>query len=184
MDLGSEAVVTSVSRDAEHRFTKPAVDEIRLVRGIGVEGDAHAGRTVQHRSRIAADPARPNLRQVHLIHSELFEEVAADGFAVASGLLGENITTKGMDLLGLPRGTVLRFGRDAVVEITGLRNPCAQINGLGPGLLKAVLDRDANGQLVRKTGVMGIVLRDGTVTPGDAIHIQLPTGPHLPLEPV
>jgi MOSC domain-containing protein YiiM len=177
-------VVVAVSRDGEHRFSKPAASEITLLQGLGVEGDAHAGVTVQHRSRVAVDPSQPNLRQVHLIHAELHEELREQGFAVEPGQLGENITTRGIDLLALPRGTTLRLGAEAVIELTGLRNPCNQINGFRPGMLKAVLHQNENGELVRKAGVMGIVLRGGPVTAGDTIRVELPDHPHSPLERV
>jgi MOSC domain-containing protein YiiM len=180
----SEPLVVAVCRDGRHRFSKPTTAEIVLLAGLGVEGDAHAGVTVQHRSRIAADPTQPNLRQVHLIHAELHDELRAQGFNVEPGQLGENITTRGLDLLALPRGTVLRLGSQAVVEITGLRNPCNQINDFQPGLLKAVLDRDDHGQLIRKAGIMGIVVNGGQVKPGDMIEVQLPDNPRLQLERV
>lgn len=174
----------AVSRDGGHRFSKPVVDEITLLAGIGVEGDTHAGVTVQHRSRVAADPTQPNLRQVHLIHAELHDELRERGFAVEPGQLGENVTTRGLDLLALPRGTVLRLGPEAVVEVTGLRNPCNQINDFRPGLLKAVLDRDDQGHLVRKAGIMGVVRHGGPIKPGDGIRVELPDEPHLPLDRV
>ncbi|MDQ1578915.1 MAG: hypothetical protein QOE21_1602 [Microbacteriaceae bacterium] len=177
-------VVVSVSLDATHRFSKQASDQITLLEGLGVEGDAHSGKTVQHRSRVAQDPTQPNLRQVHLIHSELFDEVAAEGFTVTPGQMGENVTTAGIDLLGLPRGTVLQLGADARIEITGLRNPCSQINGFEPGLLKAVLGTAENGDVVRKAGIMAVVTRGGVVRPGDAIAVTLPSEPHQPLERV
>ncbi|MDI6098264.1 transcription elongation factor [Actinoplanes sp. NEAU-A12] len=249
--------VVAVSRSDVYTFTKPNRDEIVLVAGLGVEGDAHAGVNVRHRSRVAADPSQPNLRQVHLIHAELFGEVGGKGYDVPAGGLGENLTTNGIDLLGLPRGTILRFGprpgatpapngatladrpglaaadgaalgeagpvaavlaaaaaatldeetaraaaavaaaveRDAAVAgtaedlrpavvVAGLRNPCAQINGFRQGLLKEVLGRDGDGNLVRKAGVMGVVLRGGAVRPGDAVTVELPPGPHGPLERV
>jgi len=179
----STPVVEAVSRDRAHRFSKPVTDHIVLIEGIGVEGDAHAGTTVQHRSRVARDPTQPNLRQVHLIHCELFDELAINGYGVAPGELGENITTRDLDLLGLSRGTRLRIGANAVVEITGLRNPCSQINGLADGLMKQTLGRDADGNVVRKAGVMGIVLRGGVVKPGDGIRIEAPAE-HVPLQPV
>jgi MOSC domain-containing protein YiiM len=163
---------------------KPSCAEIRLVAGLGVEGDAHAGKTVQHLSRVAKDPAQPNLRQVHLIHAELHDELAAAGFSVAAGEMGENVTTRGIALLALPTGTRLRIGAEAVVEVTGLRNPCAQLDGIQKGLLQATLDRDAEGRLVRKAGVMGVVIESGAVRPGDAIAIELPAGPHRALESV
>jgi MOSC domain-containing protein YiiM len=178
------AVVVAVSCDPAHAFSKPARASVMLVAGLGVEGDAHAGRTVQHRSRIARDPSAPNLRQVHLIHAELQDELNLLGYAVAPGDMGENITTRGLDVLGLPSGARLRLGAQAMVEVTGLRNPCAQLDGFRPGLMRAVLDRDEDGGLVRKAGVMAIVLADGQVRPGDPIGIDLPGVPHSPLRPV
>ena len=179
-----DGVVVAVSSDAEHRFSKPVGTEITLLTGLGVDGDAHAGVTVQHRSRVRVDPTQPNLRQVHLIHAELHEELAGRGFEVEPGGMGENITTRGIDLLALPQRTVLRFGAEAVVEVTGLRNPCVQLNGLRPGLMKAVLDRDDAGGLIRRAGIMGVVLSGGPVKPGDGIVVERPREPHLPLEPV
>lgn len=180
----SHATVTAVSSDSDHRFSKLNRPVIRLVAGFGVEGDAHLGVTVQHLSRIAQDPAQPNLRQVHLIHAELFDDLAAAGYTVKPGDLGENVTTRGIDLLTLPVGTVLRLGLDAVVEITGLRNPCLQIDGFRTGLLKQVLGRDAAGEVVRKAGIMGIVLAPGAVHPGDPVTAELPALPHRRLERV
>jgi MOSC domain-containing protein YiiM len=176
--------VTAVSCSADHSFSKPNEGSIRLLKGLGVEGDAHLGVTVQHRSRVAKDPTVPNLRQVHLIHAELIDELEAAGFRLWPGAMGENVTTRNVDLLGLPTGTKLRLGGEAVVEVTGLRNPCRQLNDFQPGLMNATLDRDANGNLVRKAGIMAIVLAGGEVKPGDAIAIQLPSGPHRKLEPV
>jgi MOSC domain-containing protein YiiM len=158
--------------------------EITLLAGLGVAGDAHAGVTVQHRSRVAADPTQPNLRQVHLIHAELHDELGENGFTVLPGQLGENVTTRGIDLLGLSRGTILRLGSRAVIELTGLRNPCGHINGLQPGLLKQVVGQDAQGRVVRKAGVMAVVLAGGPVRVGDRIVAEAPTGPQLPLERV
>ena len=178
------SVVTAVSRSARHSFSKPTQLVIRLVAGLGVEGDAHMGETVKHRARVARDPSQPNLRQVHLMHTELFEELRAAGFRVAAGELGENVTTRGVDLLGLPTGARLRLGESAVVEVTGLRNPCVQIDKFQKGLMAAVLGRDADGNLVRKSGVMAIVLAGGEVHPGDPIAVELPPGPHRPLAPV
>ena len=179
-----DPVITAVSRSAGHTFTKPNQARIRLLAGLGVAGDAHLGETVQHRSRVARDPSQPNLRQVHLIHSELHDELHAAGFTVSPGDMGENITTRGVDLLGLPTGSRLRLGESAVIEVTGLRNPCLQLDRFQPGLMKAVLDRDDRGQLVRKAGVMGIVLIDGDVAPGDRIVVELPAVPHRHLAPV
>ncbi|MFI8103266.1 MOSC domain-containing protein [Streptomyces sp. NPDC086023] len=178
------ATVTAVSSNGVYSFTKPNRDSITLLTGLGVEGDVHCGVTVKHRSRVAQDPTQPNLRQVHLIHRELFEEVAGAGFDVAAGQLGENVTTEGIDLLGLSRGTLLHLGADAVVEVTGLRNPCLQIDNFQDGLLKQVVGRDASGAVVRKAGVMGVVRRGGVVRPGDTITVEAPEGEHVPLERV
>ncbi|MEW1997464.1 MOSC domain-containing protein [Streptomyces coelicoflavus] len=178
------STVTAVSSNGTYSFTKPNRDSITLLAGLGVEGDVHAGVTVKHRSRVAQDPTQPNLRQVHLIHEELFAEVGADGFEVAPGELGENITTRGMDLLGLPVGTLLRVGDDAVLEVTGLRNPCLQIDAFQDGLLKRVVGRDEAGNIVRKAGIMGVVKQGGTVRPGDTITAELPSEPHRPLDRV
>jgi len=180
----SKGRVVAVARDASHRFSKAAVPSINIIAGLGVEGDAHLGDRVKHRSRVAADPTQPNLRQVHLIHAELLSELADKGFDVAPGDLGENITTRGVDLLALPRGSLLRIGQKAVLEVTGLRNPCAQIEAFQSGLLAAVLGRGPNGALIRKAGVMTIVREGGLVQPGDAIVVALPPPPHLPLERV
>jgi len=179
-----DGVVVAVSLSPGHTMSKPNRDAIRLLAGLGVDGDAHAGVTVKHRSRVARDPSQPNLRQVHLIHAELLDELAAAGFALAPGQMGENVTTRGVDLLGLPVGARLRLGAAATVEIAGLRNPCAQLEGIQPGLMAAVLDRDAEGNLVRKAGVMAIVLAGGEVRPGDPIRVDLPPPPHRPLAPV
>jgi MOSC domain-containing protein YiiM len=149
-----------------------------------VEGDAHLGETVKHRSRVARDPSQPNLRQVHLIHAELHDELRAAGFAVSAGQMGENVTTRGIDLLGLPTGTRLRLGKTAVVEVTGLRTPCIQLDRFQPGLMAAVLGRDEHGALIRKAGVMTIVLADGEVRPGDPVIVELPPAPHRSLEPI
>ncbi len=177
-------VVTAVSQSATHTLSKPNHDGIRLRTGLGVEGDAHLGETVKHRSRVSRDPSQPNLRQVHLIHAELHDELRAAGFAVSAGQMGENITTRGVDLLGLPMGTRLYLGDAAVVEVTGLRNPCAQLDRIRPGLMAATRGRDEQGNLVRKAGVMGIVLAGGEVRPRDPIRVELPPTPHRSLEPV
>jgi MOSC domain-containing protein YiiM len=285
-----EGVVAAVSRNGTYAFTKPVCDEIVLVAGVGVAGDVHAGVYVKHRGRVRADPTQPNLRQVHLMQQELFAEVGAKGYAVAAGNLGENVTTSGIDLLALPRGTILRFGppagaggtqpelarpagtgggtgggtavaergagsaaeesrprpgagverggagpdglgrggeagsdgagplgqvlgvaaaavldgptaasaaavaaavgRDrgddprAAVIVAGLRNPCGQINGFRDGLLKEVVGRDEDGNLVRKAGVMAVVLRGGAIRPGYVVTAELPPPPHAPLDRV
>jgi MOSC domain-containing protein YiiM len=177
-------VVVAVSSSSTHSFSKPGNARITLVAGLGVEGDAHCGATVQHRSRVARDPTQPNLRQVHLIHRELFAELADKGFVVGAGQLGENITTTGIDLLALPVGTELRVGPEAVLRLTGLRNPCPQIDQFQPGLMAAVLDRSPNGAIIRKSGVMSVVVTGGVVCPGDEIGVTLPAEPHRALEPV
>lgn len=178
------AIVTAVARSPRHAFTKPAELVIRLLAGLGVEGDAHAGVTVRHRSRVARDPTVPNLRQVHLIQAELHDELKARGFRVGPGDMGENVTTRGLDLLALPRSTRLRLGPTASIEVTGLRNPCVQLDRFQPGLMAAVLDRGLQGRLIRKAGIMAVVLEDGEVSAGDAIQVTLPSGPHRPLEVV
>jgi len=176
--------VTAVSRAPGHTFSKVPVASVRLVVGEGVAGDAHAGGTVQHRSRVARTPDAPNLRQVHLVAAELHDELRAGGFDVGPGDIGENVATRGLDLLALPTGTRLRLGGAAVVQVTGLRNPCRQLDDFRPGLMRAVLDRDDEGNLVRKAGVMAIVLSGGDVRPGDPIAVELPPLPHTPLAPV
>ena len=176
--------VIAVSSRIGHHFSKTPCLCIRLLTGLGVAGDAHMGETVKHRSRVRKDPTQPNLRQVHLIHAELFDELQAAGFAVNPGDLGENVTTVGIDLLALPTGTRLRLGASAVVEITGLRNPCIQLDHFLDGLMAATLDRAADGSLVRKAGVMSIVIAEGDVRPGDAIGVEMPAEPHRPLQPV
>ena len=178
------ATVTAVSRSPKHTLVKPNERSIRLLEGLGVEGDAHLGARVKHRSRVARDPSQPNLRQVHLINGELHDELREAGFALSAGQMGENITTRGVDLLGLPAGTRLHLGDSAVVEVTGLRNPCAQLNRIQPGLMAATLDRDEDGNLVRKAGIMGVVIAGGEVCPGDPIRVELPPWPHRPLAPV
>jgi MOSC domain-containing protein YiiM len=177
------STVTAVHRSPTHTMRKMLEPSIRLLTGLGVEGDAHAGVTVKHRSRVAADPTQPNLRQVHLIHSELHKELHTRGLQVQAGEMGENITTRGLDLLGLPVGTRLQIGQ-AILEITGLRNPCVQLDGLEPGLMKAVLGRDADGNLIRMAGIMGVVFAGGIVQAGDEIHVELPPEPHRALERV
>ena len=177
--------VVAVSRSASNGPLKGNRESIRLLAGLGVDGDVHMGETVMHRSRRRRDPHMPNLRQVHLIHAELHEELADSGFAVSPGQMGENVTTRGVDLLALPAGTRLHLGTGgAVVEVTGLRNPCSQLDGIQPGLMEATLDRDEQGELGRKAGVMAVVLEGGEVRPGDAIRVELPAQPHRALEPV
>jgi MOSC domain-containing protein YiiM len=177
--------VEAVSIGTSHGVGKENADAIRLIAGLGVEGDVHAGETVKHRSRVRKDPTQPNLRQVHLIHRELHEELIGEGFPeIAPGAMGENVTTSGIELLALPTGARLRLGSEAVVEVKGLRNPCAQLDEIAPGLMKATLDRDADGGLVHKAGVMGVVLEGGEVRPGDSIQVELPPEPHVRLEPV
>lgn len=179
-----DSIITAVSISFGHTFSKPIQKSIRLIAGVGVEGDAHSGVTVKHRSRVKRDPTQPNLRQVHLIHAELHDELNAQGFNVSAGQMGENITTRGVDLLGLPTGTRLHLGKDAIVEVTGLRNPCYQLDDFQQGLLKACLDHDTEGNLIRKAGVMGIVLVGGDVFPNDSIRIEYPVGVHQSLLPV
>lgn len=178
------ATVQSVSASPQHSFSKTRQPQLRLLAGFGVQGDAHAGVRVQHLSRVRQNPGQPNLRQVHLIHAELLDELAVKGFTVRPGDLGENVLTRGLEMLALPRGTRLHLGAEAVLEVTGLRNPCAQIEHFQPGLLKAVLDEDEDGNVVRKAGIMGVVLTGGVVAPGDEIRVELPPLPHIKLERV
>ena len=173
-----------MSVGSTHGFSKPCVGAIELIARVGVRSDAHAGVTVRHLSRVREDASAPNLRQVHLVHRELFHELAAKGFALSPGDIGENVTTEGVDLLGLPTGTLLHMGDEAVVEVTGLRNPCSQLDDFQQGLMAAVLDRTSEGELVRKAGVMSVVLQGGMVRPGDAVRVVLPATPHWALEPV
>jgi MOSC domain-containing protein YiiM len=180
----SGAVVVAVARSATHSLTKPTQLSIRLVAGLGVDGDAPSGTTVKHRSRVARDPTAPNVRQVHLIHEELFDELRGAGFALTPGRMGENVTTRGIDLLALPTGTRLRLGDAAVVEITGLRNPCTQLDRIQPGLMSALKFTDAQCNVIRKAGVMSVVVAGGDVRPGDAIRVELPPPPHRALAPV
>jgi MOSC domain-containing protein YiiM len=178
------ARVIAVAKDVDHNFSKQIVPEIEIVAGLGVRGDAHEGSTVQHLSRVKTDPTQPNLRQVHLIHSELFEEVAKKGYVVKPADLGENITTRGIDLLALPQGTILNIGETVKLQVTGLRNPCSQIDTFQNGLLGAVLDKGPNGALIRKSGIMTIAIEGGSVRAGDIIEFELPQPPFLALERV
>jgi MOSC domain-containing protein YiiM len=182
--LSGEAFVAAVSCVEQHALSKQPRDSIHLVAGLGVEGDAHLGDRVQHRSRKSRDPTQPNLRQVHLIHAELHDELRAAGFHVSAGDMGENVTTRGIDLLTLPTGTKLALGESVRLTITGLRNPCVQLEHFEAGLMDAVLDRDDHGALIRKAGVMSVVEAGGEVRPGDPISIELPQDPHHPLAPV
>lgn len=179
-----EGIVVAVSRSATHTISKGNELEIRVRTGLGVDGDAHQGATVKHRHHVSRDPTRPNLRQVHLIQAELFDELRGQGFELEPGQMGENVTTQGLDLLALPRGTRLHLGDAAVVEVTGLRVPCKLLDRIAPGLMRATLDTAADGTVIRKAGVMGIVLADGDVRPGDAIRVELPPAPHEKLDKV
>jgi hypothetical protein len=178
------AIVTAVSRSKGHTFSKYNEPAIRLLAGLGVEGDVHMGKTVQHLYRILKNLNVANLRQVHLIHEELFDELREGSFYVQPGAMGENVTTRGVDLLALPRGARLQLGAEAVIEVTGLRNPCRQIDAFQPGLMRAVLGRDSKGRLISKAGIMAIVIRGGEVRAGDMISVELPAGEHCPLRPV
>lgn len=178
------ATITAFCAHADHAFSKPVCESIVLLAGLGVQGDAHAGVTVKHRSRVAQDPTQPNLRQVHFMMGELHDDLVARGFRVGPGVMGENLTTRGLDLLALPVGARLRLGEVAVVEITGLRNPCVQLDHFQDGLMKAVLDRAADGSLIRRSGIMGVVVTGGMVRAGDAIRVMLPPLPHKALERV
>jgi len=177
-------VVVAVCWSPAHTLRKPLQPELELVAGLGVAGDAHLGETVKHRSRVRRDPSQPNLRQVHLLHAELLDDLAATGMPVEAGQMGENVTTRGIDLLALPVDTILRLGAEAEVRVTGLRNPCVQLDTIHDGLKDAVLERDPEGRLVRKAGIMSVVVQSGRVRAGDAIEVRLPAPPHRSLEPV
>jgi len=174
----------AVSKDGQYRFSKTPCRQVTLLKGIGVQGDAHSGVTVQHLHRVARNPTQPNLRQVHLLQREFFDAAREFGYELTAGDLGENVLTAGLDLLGLSRGTLLHIGGQAVVSITGLRNPCAQIDGFRTGLLKVAVGRSENGNLVRRAGVMGVVTTGGIIGPGDTIEVELPAPPRQALEPV
>jgi MOSC domain-containing protein YiiM len=176
--------VVALARSAGHSFSKQVVDEVRLIAGQGVEDDAHLGEKVQHLSRVRVDPDQPNLRQVHLIGEELLDELALEGFALSPGQLGENVTTRGIDLLALPQRSVLKIGDSVELEVTGLRNPCAQIEAFRPGLLARVVSKDSGGNLIRRAGIMAVVRSGGQARAGDEIKVVLPAGAHLPLERV
>lgn len=176
--------VESLAQSATYTFHKQPVARARFLEGMGLEGDVHSGRTVKHRSRVAADPSQPNLRQVHLIHGELLDELQEAGYSVGPGRLGENVLTRGVDLLGLSTGTHLRLGNEVVVEVTGLRNPCVQLESIGPNLLKRLAYRDDQGTLIRRAGVMATVVKAGEVNQGDEIQVDVPDGPHRPLQKV
>jgi MOSC domain-containing protein YiiM len=178
------AVVLAVCRDDQHRFSKRPASSVRLIAGLGVDGDAHAGTTVKHRSRVAVDPSRPNLRQVHLLPVEFHDEAREHGYELGPGDLGENVLTSGLDLLALPRDTLLRLGMEAVVRVTGLRNPCRQIDAFRPGLLRLAVRRHEDGQIRRRAGVMSVVVSGGTVAPGAPIDVVVPPPPNHPLAPV
>jgi MOSC domain-containing protein YiiM len=179
-----DGTVVAISLSPIHSFSKQNQPSITLIQGVGVEGDAHSGPTVKHRSRVAADPTQPNLRQIHLIHSELFDELRVKGFHISPGQMGENITTQSLPLLQLPRGAWLHIGENAIIKVTGLRNPCKQLDDFQAGLMSAVLDQDEQGNLIRKAGIMGIVLSGGVVRPGDEVRVTLPEPPYYSLERV
>lgn len=176
--------VEAVCASGTHTVAKDVRAWITLAAGLGVDGDAHMGALVKHRSRVRRDPSQPNLRQVHLIHAELHDELRAAGFDIGPGRMGENITTRGVELLALPSRTRLHIGDRVVLEITGLRNPCVQLDGVSPGLMDAVLGRDGDGNVIRKAGVMAVVVAEGEVRPDDPIRVELPPAPHEPLGPV
>lgn len=183
MDM-KNGLVLSVNKSDAHTFSKYPADNITLLEGLGVQGDAHMGKTVKHRSRVKKDPTQPNLRQVHLIHKELFEELSQKGYQIQPGNMGENITTQNLDLLNLPKNTILKIGDNAQVQITGLRNPCKQLNDFQSGLMNELVFKDETGKIIRKSGIMGIVLTSGVIKPGDSIEVEYPPLPHEELERV
>jgi MOSC domain-containing protein YiiM len=176
--------VVSLSKAEGYNFSKNTYESLCFLEGKGIEGDAHCGETVKHRSRVKVDPTQANLRQVHLVHSELIAELQAKGFDIEAGTIGENVLTEGIDLLSLPTNTILKLGENVALQVTGLRNPCAQLDAYQKGLTKAVLDKDAEGNLIRKAGIMARVIAGGTVKREDTISVELPNPPHYPLEKV
>jgi MOSC domain-containing protein YiiM len=172
--------VLAVSVDGKHRFSKMSRLSITLTSGHGIEGDAHSGPFVRHRYLARRDPKAPNLRQVHLIPSELFDALRTSGFDVCPGDLGENIATVGLNLESLPLGTMLHLGASATLELTGLRTPCVLIDRFKSGLK----DRLQDGGPRFRAGVMAIVTEGGEVSCGDRIRAVLPAPPHLPLPPL
>lgn len=180
----NRAMVESVHRSESHDFTKATVEEVVLVAGVGIEGDAHAGATVQHVSRKKKDADRPNLRQVHLVSAELHEELVADGFDLDHGGFGENLVTRGIALGDLPVGTTLALGDDAIIVLTGLRDPCAQIDRHREGLRAAVAFDPGEGPKLFRDGAMAMVVRGGVVRTGDPIGVALPPEPHHPMRKV
>jgi MOSC domain-containing protein YiiM len=178
-DLVTEGSVVAVSIDGKHRFSKTPRLSVSLTKGHGIEGDAHYGPLVQHRCLARRAPTAANLRQVHLIPSELFDALRTRGFEVRPGNLGENITTLGLDLECLPLGTMLRLGASAIVRLTGLRTPCILIDRFEAGL-KDELRGGLLGPRFR-AGVMAIVSDGGEVSPGDLIRAVLPAPPHVVL---
>jgi MOSC domain-containing protein YiiM len=169
-------IVVAVNRSARHTVSKVSVATIVLRAGFGVEEDAHAGATIEHRYAKRFHPERPNERQVHLIGGELFDELERDGFHVEPGQLGENITTRGIALTDLPLGTRLRIANGAVVEVRGLRVPCVLIDRLIPGVKKASA-MPYGGKLALRHGIMGIVIASGSVQQGDVLAVEPPAGP-------
>ena len=172
------ASVVAVSKDEYHRFSKVPCTQITLIKGVGVRGDTHSGVTVQHLFAVEQDPRQPNLRQVHLLQQEFLDQARDQGYELTPGDLGENILTDDLDLVGLWQDTLLHIGSQAVVRVSGLRNPCAQIDSFRPGLLQVAVRRDLKGDVVRKAGIMGVVTTGGVVHPGDEIEVEWPAQPH------
>ena len=182
MPANANGWVFAICSSPKHGFSKQPQRSIRLLAGRGVEGDAHCGETVQHLYLKRRNPLAPNRMQVHLLQSELFDELAFVGYALTAGQLGENITTRGIGLLNLPQGTRLHLGGEAVVELTGLRTPCKLIEDFKPGLLKQVISRDAANKVLAKAGVMAIVLHGGDVHERSPIRVEYPAARHVPLQ--
>jgi len=175
--------VMSVNQAARHDVRKTPVAALHLRSGLGADGDAHYGATVQHRYDRRRDPSRLNLRQVHLIGAELLEELGRAGYRIAPGDLGENITTADIDLASLPAATRLHIGSSAVLELTGLREPCVLLDRIAPGLRLAACG-ERSGETILRHGAMAIVVAGGEVRAGDAIEISLPPSPHRPMRVV
>jgi MOSC domain-containing protein YiiM len=175
-----ESSVVAVHRKEEYGVFKEIQESVHLVKGFGVQGDAHMGTLVQHRYNKKQNPNQPNLRQVHLIQAELFDDLKELGLIVKPGEMGENITTRNIDIINLPLDTKLHLGDSAILQLTGLREPCGQLNTVQKGLKNAVLDESGKSRV----GVMSVVLRGGAVKADDLIRVELPSEPHQDLQPV
>jgi len=181
--LALDGRVVGLARDGRNGFSKSAMDTICLIQGQGVEGDAHSGPFVRHRYLARRQPRLPNLRQVHLIPSELFEALRNAGYDLHPGDLGDNIATAGLDLETLPMGALLDLGSEACIELTGLRTPCVLIDRFRTGLKRQMVCSEPVAPRFR-CGVMSIVRTGGRLAVGDPIRVRLPPKPWTDLPAV